>query len=82
MGDEHLGNAVFLAFGNPFGVAVEAKHITDDELVHLKCFTKLEQLYFWHVPITDAGLAHLKGLTNLAVLDLSNTEITDAGWCN
>ena len=70
-GDEHLGNAVFIALVGP--------QITDAGLEHLKGLTNLESLILEDTQITGVGLVHLKGLTNLEALWLRGTQITDAG---
>ena len=59
-GDEYLGNCLW----------VEARQLTDAELVHLKVLTKLEYLDLQGSHLTDAGLVHLKGLPKLESLDL------------
>ena len=66
------GEVVFLLL--PLGST-----ITNENLVNLQEFPKLEVLILCNSQIKDAGLRHLKGLTNLRELLLGDTQITDAG---
>ena len=66
------GEVVFLLL--PLGST-----ITNENLVNLQEFPKLEVLILGNSQIKDAGLRHLKGLTNLRELLLGDTQITDAG---
>ena len=51
---------------------------TDNELVHIKQFRRLEKLYLGATQITDAGLEQLRELPRLERLYLGGTQITDA----
>lgn len=53
--------------------------VTDDDLVHLRELTGLQELWLPNTSVTDAGLDHLQGLTGLQYLHLGGTQITDAG---
>lgn len=53
--------------------------ITDDGLVELNGFAKLEFLSISYTAVTDAGLAHLHGLKNLKRLRIEWTNTTAAG---
>jgi hypothetical protein len=53
--------------------------ITDENMMLLKAFPKLEKLSLNGTKITDAGLEPLKELMGLQKLYLVDTKITDAG---
>jgi hypothetical protein len=53
--------------------------VTDDVLVYLQQFPKLEHLELSRSNITDDGLANLRSLANLQVLELEHASVTDAG---
>ena len=54
--------------------------IRDDDLRHLRCFSKLEILMLNFCDnITDAGLVHLKSLDNLREVWIGGTNVTASG---
>lgn len=60
-------------------VQLSDSRITDRDMVHLKCLTRLQMLLLARTPISDAGLPNLQGLTDLRLLSLDGTQVTDAG---
>ena len=72
---------MFIATGGVInGKAVINKpKITDEGLVHLKAFTRLQTLNLNGTKVTDVGLEHLKGLSSLVTLNIRNTQVTDEG---
>ena len=55
---------------------------TREDLVHLKCLTRLRYLYLSSPHITDEDLAHLRHLSRLEQLHLYAPHVTDAGMLN
>ena len=53
--------------------------VTDEGLVHLQGFPKLESLFLNSTSITDAGLSNLRHVPLLRDLRLNETSVTDAG---
>jgi len=60
-------------------VAYPSTTFGDDDLIHVKNFSKLRRLDLNGAAVTDAGLEQLMGLTSLEHLYLSGTQVTDAG---
>ncbi len=80
---EKLGGKVFqdgIAPDKPvIGVDLDETQATDDALLHLESFPRLQSLSLDETQVTDAGLVHLEKLTSLTDLDLDETTIGDAG---
>jgi hypothetical protein len=73
LGEDFFHNVVWTFL---FGVD---GRITDDELAHLKGFSRLRLLDIKAANITDAGLVHLQQLDGLEDLTLESVPVTDAG---
>jgi len=56
--------------------------ITDEGLLCLKKFKRLNAVMLYRTGVTDAGLEHIRGLTELRRLVLANTVVGDAGLAN
>lgn len=80
---ERLGGKVELDEKTPehsvVKVYLHSTGVKDTDLVVLKEFTHLRNLFLGKTRITDAGLEHLQGLAKLQTLSLNSTPITDAG---
>ena len=80
---EKRGGQVFrdeTSFDRPvIGVNLDETQATDDVLVHLKRFPRIQSLTLDETRVTDAGLANLVQLTSLTDISLDETATTDAG---
>jgi hypothetical protein len=52
-------------------------HVSDVDLIHLRRFRNVKNLYLYNVDVTDAGSPELAALTELDSLILSRVKITD-----
>ena len=71
----------FIAIGEVINgkAAIDEPKITDEGLVHLRAFPRLQTLNLGGTKVTDAGLEYLKGLGSLETLNIRNTQVTDEG---
>jgi hypothetical protein len=83
-GDDFFQSVIFVQIfgldlefsGTARGISGPAREITDQDLVHLAGFPKLEGLNISEYSgVTDAGLAHLPRPDRLVRLELGNTSI-------
>lgn len=66
-------------FDDVLTVNLSRRKISDEDLVHLQRFPRLQGLCLGQTAIGDAGLKHLEGLGELEDLALYRTRITDQG---
>ena len=71
----------FIAIGEVINgkAVIDEPKITDEGLVHLRAFPRLQTLNLGGTKVTDAGLEYLKGLGSLETLNIRNTQVTDKG---
>lgn len=68
------------AEGEPTGIQLFQRGITDTEMECFRHFTEFESIGVGGCSgVTDAGLRHIAHLTKLTFLDLQDTGVTDAG---
>jgi hypothetical protein len=63
----------------PAEVRVGREPLTDEGLVHVTAFKRIERLDLEDAPIGDAAVPHLKELRSLHHLNLRGTQVTEAG---
>ncbi|MCX7426071.1 MAG: hypothetical protein NTW96_10685 [Planctomycetia bacterium] len=71
-----LGEYVFV---DVVGVGLLGDHVTNDDLVHLREFPKLEFFMLQSPNFNDDGLDYLSGLPHLRYLEIHETRVTADG---
>jgi hypothetical protein len=68
--------------GNIAELDLSDTKITDEALVTIGKYPRLNWLNLANTAVTDAGIAHLKGLTHLSWLNLHSTNVSDSSLAN
>ena len=77
---ESLGaDFTFDAENNLTHLSLDEVEVTNDALIELGKYSKLEALFLFSTKVTDAGLNPLEGLTALRILYLPGTGVSNSG---